>query len=203
MKKQLKSKYGIIILAAGNSSRIGKPKQLLVYNNKSLIRHIADESIEAVGRNVIIVLGADARLIEPESNAAEIIVVENAGWQMGMASSIRTGLSAMLAMQPSVDGIILTVCDQPFVSADVFKELISLKENTDKEIIACAYDDTIGTPALFSKNYFAKLLDLKGEEGAKNILMQYNEDLVTISFPLGGKDIDTMDDYRNLLNPQK
>jgi len=203
MQKPLKNKYGIIILAAGNSSRMGKTKQLLVYQNKSLIRHIMDESIEAVGRNVVVVLGADVNLIEPELNGTEIIMVENGEWQQGMASSIHKGLSALLAMQPALNGIILTVCDQPFVSAALFKELMALKESTDKEIIACAYDDTSGTPALFSKKYFAALMRLEGTEGAKKILMEHNEDLETVAFPLGSMDVDTMDDYKNLLKLQQ
>lgn len=203
MQKSLKNKYGIIILAAGNSSRMGKPKQLLVHHDKSLIRHILDESVEGVGSNVVVVLGADANLIEPELNDTKIILVQNAEWQQGMASSIRKGLSVILAMHPSLDGIILTVCDQPFVSAGLFKELIDLKENTNKEIIACAYDDTSGTPVLFSKKYFPELMTLNGTEGAKKLLMQHNEDLITISFPLGSTDIDTIEDYNRLNQIQK
>jgi molybdenum cofactor cytidylyltransferase len=198
VQKPLKNKYGIIILAAGNSSRMGKPKQLLRYQNKTLIRHILDESVEAIGKNIVVVLGADANLIKPELSGKRIIVVDNKKWKEGMASSIRAGVSAIMTLAHTLDGVILAVCDQPFVSSDLFKELIALKENTDREIIACTYDNTFGTPALFSRKYFTALMDLDGTEGAKKLLMQHNEDLVTIPFPMGSTDIDTMEDYNRL-----
>jgi molybdenum cofactor cytidylyltransferase len=198
MQNPSKDSYGIIILAAGNSSRLGQPKQLLMYQNKTLIRHILDEAIEITGTNVVVVLGADAELVRAELKDAAINVVENPKWQQGMASSIRTGLSAMQELNSSLEGIILAVCDQPFVSADIFKELITLKETTDRHIVACSYDNTAGTPALFSKNYFSALMSLNGSEGAKKLLMQHNEDLITIPFPDGGIDIDTVEDYNRL-----
>ncbi len=197
MQKSLKDKYGIIILAAGSSSRMGQPKQLLTYKNKSLIRHVSEEARKAAGSNVTVVLGSGAKDIEKELEDMDITIAENTEWQQGMASSIKRGLSAMSIAD--LDVVILTVCDQPFVSSDLFKELIELKENTGKGIVACKYDGTIGTPALFDRTYFQELLDLDGEEGAKKLLSRHSTDLTTIAFPEGKLDIDTMEDYSELI----
>jgi molybdenum cofactor cytidylyltransferase len=197
--RKSKGKYGIIILAAGSSSRMGSPKQLLVYQGKSLIRHVADESVKAAGKNVIVVLGAESERIESQLKEAKVHTVLNTGWEKGMSSSIRAGLLALQAINDSLDGTILAVCDQPFVSSALFETLMSLKDSNDKGIIACAYGDTDGTPALFDKKYFEELERLKETEGAKKLLITYNEDLLTIPFPGGVTDIDTEQDYTSLM----
>jgi len=90
------SSYGIIILAAGNSSRLGEPKQLLRYNSKSLIWHVAEEAVTAIGNPVIIVTGSNHELIFNEINTLPVQLVYNENWQQGMAFSISTGLNALL-----------------------------------------------------------------------------------------------------------
>jgi molybdenum cofactor cytidylyltransferase len=202
MKAQL-NKYAIIILAAGNSSRLGKPKQLLMFNDKTLLRHIVDESIDAAGDNVVVVLGAHSDQIRPELNSSGVEIVENSEWEDGMASSIRAGVSAMLASQPDTEGIIIAVCDQPFVSSKLLKELMSIKDKAGVGIIASKYDNALGTPALFGKKYFTELQGLNGAHGAKKLLMKYDADLISVPFPSGGTDIDTAEDYNNLKDSHK
>ena len=89
--------------------------------------------------------------------------------------------------------------DQPFVTADLFNNLIEQKENSDRLIIASSYENTVGTPVLFDRKYFDSLSSLKGSEGAKKLLKQFQDDVATVAFPLGGVDIDTQEDYRKLL----
>ena len=116
----------------------------------------------------------------------------NQGWEEGIASSIRTGLSEMLRVYPRLDAVILTVCDQPFVSASLFKEMLARKKETGKGIIACAYDDTLGTPVLFGKEYFESLQQLQGQEGAKKLILQNPEDVAAVVFELGRMPISTL-----------
>ncbi|WP_221390788.1 NTP transferase domain-containing protein [Dyadobacter sp. NIV53] len=191
--------YGIIILAAGSSSRLGEPKQLLQYQNKSLIRHVAEAAIEAINSPVIIVTGSVQILILEELHELPLHFVQNNEWQEGMASSIRVGISELLKINPQTAGVILVVSDQPFVTSELFLDLIQKAETNENSIIACSYQNTLGTPVLFPKKYFDSLLTLNGAEGAKKLLKRFENDVVSIPFPLGSMDIDTQEDYRRLL----
>ncbi|HZE83211.1 MAG TPA: NTP transferase domain-containing protein, partial [Puia sp.] len=108
---------GIVILAAGSSSRLGQPKQLLEYRNKSLIRHVTDEAISSATGPVIVVIGANATRVAAELKDTAALVRINEEWPEGMASSIRHGVKEMLEAHPNTQSVTLAVCDQPFVSA--------------------------------------------------------------------------------------
>ena len=128
-----------------------------------------------------------------------IYVVQNPDWQEGIASSISLGVSYLQEKEPNISGIILMVCDQPFVTSTLLHQLIAERTKTNKPIIACSYQDTLGTPVLFDNKYFKALSTLKGDEGAKKIILKNLEEVVSISFDLGSIDIDTKDDYKQLL----
>jgi molybdenum cofactor cytidylyltransferase len=191
-------RYGVIILGAGNSSRLGQPKQLLIYKGKTLICHVAEEAIEAVGAPVILVTGSNAPLILENLCNLAVEIVQNDHWEDGMGSSISCGMRALLE-HPGLDGVFIVVCDQPFVNATLLHQLIAQQIITGKGIIASTYDNTAGTPVLFNKIYFADLLALQGQEGAKKILQEYTDDLALVPFPLGALDIDIAEDYQQLL----
>lgn len=192
--------FGILILAAGNSSRLGEPKQLLQFQGKSLIRHVAEAATETISAPVAVVTGIHSELIDNELNGLPVLKVYNENWEEGMASSIRTGLSALVQSSPSMSGVILTVSDQPFINASLFRALIDKSRSSHREIVASAYDHTLGTPVFFSKKYFDALLMLKGAEGAKKLIKQFAEDVVSVPFPKGAVDIDTQEDYQKLVN---
>jgi molybdenum cofactor cytidylyltransferase len=170
----------------------------------TLIRHVADEAIRSGSGPVRVVLGAErGRMVtgfgEEVRNAERILIdallVVNEAWEEGMASSIRKGLSGILQTHPELDSVILAVCDQPFISAAIFRELIGHKQITDKGIIACIYKDTLGTPVLFDKKYFPELLELQGQQGARKIIAQYPGDIASVPFDLGEIDIDIPEDF--------
>jgi molybdenum cofactor cytidylyltransferase len=192
-------KYGIIILAAGNSSRLGRSKQLLPYQNKTLLRNAVEQSLLVPQSSILVVTGAFKEIVENELNNDQILVRYNADWETGMASSIKAGVSEMLLHYPSLDALLITVCDQPFLNTEIMSSLIAEHNKTNKSIVASAYNDTLGTPVLFSKKYFLQLQELEGQEGAKKIIMKHAEDTASVNFPQGGIDIDTGEDYRNLL----
>lgn len=194
----LDGKYGIIILAAGQSARLGRPKQLIKYRNKTLLKHIADEAFASVGEKLLIVLGAYKELLTAELDEQNVNLIYNEDWQSGMASSVVSGLSGLLAIYPDIDGVIFTVCDQPFVSSQLFNVLIAKHQQTNSGIVASYYNDTAGVPALFSKKYFNELLTLSGEEGARKLFKLHKEDLQQVNFPEGAIDIDTEDDVLKL-----
>jgi molybdenum cofactor cytidylyltransferase len=193
-----KPNVGIIILAAGNSSRLGEPKQLLTFQNKTLIRHIAETAAEVAGEKVIVVTGSSAALIENELAGLPCQHIYNAHWQEGMASSIVKGVTVLKETYDDSTGCILAVSDQPFVTAEIFQNLIAGAQS-GAAIVASSYGNTIGTPVYFSKTYFEQLLQLKGTEGAKKLILAHKSEVHSLPFPLGTVDIDTQEDYQNLL----
>lgn len=194
------NEYGIVILAAGNSSRLGQPKQLLHFQGKSLIRHIAEAAVETVGGNAVVVTGSNAEAIETELKGLPCKLAFNAEWQEGMSASIKTGINALQSYIQPVKGAVLAVSDQPFVSKEVFNTLIINSEETAKGIVACRYSDSLGTPAFFAASYFPALLQLTGAEGAKKLFKRYADDVSAYAFPQGSIDIDTREDYKRLIS---
>jgi len=187
-----------IILAAGQSSRLGKPKQLLKFQNKTLLQRAIDTAKSSAVQSVILVLGSSSDTILNEVDISGIRIAKNDDWQSGMASTIRCGIQTLQNMNIARCAAILMVCDQPFVTPDLLNSLIEKQKATGKPIITSQYGDTMGTPALFKKQFFSQLMDLKGDAGAKKIMMQNSDRLATISFPQGSIDIDTLDDYEAL-----
>ncbi len=194
---------GIIILAAGSSSRFGSIKQLLHFNNKTLLQHVIDEAVDSGAEPVIVITGSNADEISKDIEHGNIEIIYNEKWKQGMASGIVAGIKKAITLNNDIAKIIIAVCDQPFVSSSIFKQLYEQQEKTVKHIVASSYADTIGTPALFTQKYFDALMSLQGEEGAKKILKANAEDVATIDFPQGAIDIDTQKDYDNLLDRQK
>jgi molybdenum cofactor cytidylyltransferase len=191
---------GLIILAAGESSRLGNIKQLLPFNGKTLLQHVIDEAAEAGAQPIVVITGANANKIAVSIAHNNVNIVANENWQEGMASGIVAGVRQIISLGDGVKKIILAVCDQPFVSSALFEQLDHTQNKTGKPIVASSYAGTIGTPALFSIEFFDKLLSLRGDEGAKKILKNNINDVATVDFPKGEIDIDTLKDYENLLN---
>jgi molybdenum cofactor cytidylyltransferase len=189
----------LIILAAGASSRLGFPKQTLLYKGKTLLEIAIEAGLKSKCNEVTVVLGANAEAIEPGIKSYDINIIRNPNWADGMASSIATAINSL---QPNiaVRSAIIMLCDQPFVSRVVIDSLLYKQQQTGKRIVACTYKDTIGVPALFSRSMFDKLLLLKGQEGAKKIITDHPDDVATIPFEKGGIDIDTIADYEDLIN---
>lgn len=188
---------GIVIIAAGNSSRLGRPKQLLEYRGKTLLQHIIDEADLANLNPIVLVLGANSDKITENVRNVDHIVI-NESWENGMASSIAAGITELLNMENIPQNVIISVCDQPLLTAEVFLNLVKEKNSSSKNIVASIYAETIGVPALFGEKYYDYLLRLSGKEGAKKIINEFEADLSTISFENGRIDIDTEKDFVNL-----
>jgi len=191
---------GIVILAAGDSSRLGNMKQLLPFNGKTLLQHVIDEAADAGAQPIVVITGANANRVEASITDSRVSIVENGNWKEGMASGIVAGIRQITGQNKGVKKIILAVCDQPFVSSALFEQLDEKQNKSGKPVVASTYADTVGTPALFSMEFFDQLLSLTGDEGAKKILKSNTSDVATVPFPRGEIDIDTQKDYENLLN---
>lgn len=196
--EKIESNCAVIILAAGSSARLGSPKQLLLYQGKTLLQNSIDAASESLGKPIIAVLGSGKDLIAHDLDTDQIMIAKNNSWESGIASSISCGINTLKNLAPETESVILMVCDQPYVSASLLNELISKQKETGSAIVASSYDNTIGTPALFHKSLFSELSSLRGDKGAKVLLKKYENSLVTIPFDKGGIDIDTRENYRNL-----
>lgn len=192
------SELGIIILAAGASTRLGQPKQLLTYQGKALIRHIADIAIHSQCQPVVVVLGAYAESIKPHLTNLDVHIVYNQQWSTGMASSIGCGLNAIQAIAAEIEAIVLMLCDQPFVSLNLINQLVAGYQTTNCTIVASEYAGIFGVPAVFHKTLFSELALLQGDIGARKIIRQHYSSCFSIPFAEGVMDIDTLEDYQQL-----
>lgn len=189
---------GIIILAAGESRRLGEPKQLLEFEGKTLLRRAVEAAIETNFKTVV-VLGANFKEIKVEIENSDIEICFNENWQNGMSSSLKTGLQKLIESAPNLSAVIVSLCDQPFVNSKVFIDLAETFEKTNAPIVASEYSQTIGVPALFSRSVFDELLNISSENGAKTIIKKYLSQTKKISVPQAEIDIDTHEDYQKIL----
>jgi xanthine dehydrogenase YagT iron-sulfur-binding subunit len=182
---------GILILAAGNSSRLGRPKQLLDFRGTTLINYLTGEALNT-SPEVAVVEGA----VRLNGISRKAVIVPNPRWPEGMASGIVAGVNWFLSRE--IDALIIMGCDQPAVTAGILQQLMEKHFTTGKPIVASSYSDTIGIPVLFNRRYFRELLALSGPEGAKKLIQKHRDDVAIVDFPAGEFDIDTEADVSRL-----
>lgn len=189
----------ILLLAAGSSTRMGQSKQLLPVNGMPLLVHAAHEALNACPR-VIIVLGAEAEAHRSVLAGLSVKIVVNPHWQKGMGSSLKQGLAHILQAEPSLDGILVMVCDQPGATSSHLVNLINEASRSTKAIIASAYGNVRGVPAFFKRPSFDLLSSVGDDSGASKLIRQHPEMVDIIHLPNGDIDIDTPEDYQRFLN---
>lgn len=185
----------LLILGAGNSSRLGRPKQLLEIKNSTLISHTIDEALKISCQARVLVLGAYNEKIKENLTHEDVVIVHNKNWESGMASSIQVGLNYLIEHYDP-DQVLILLCDQPFINQKLMEQLIDLKRKEQKGIVGSYYGGTVGVPVLFDRKYFPDLQALKGKEGAKKLVRKFGDDVGSISFPKGNIDIDTESDFK-------
>jgi len=189
---------GAVILAAGESSRFGQPKQLLPFRGKTLVRTIIDAACEAGCAPVVVIIGSNSETIHAELAHANVLEVRNTNWRSGIGSSIRSGVRALTGHAPDVQAILLLVCDQPAVNAPFIERLIATHQASKKDVVASSYGDTVGVPALFNRSLFKELLSLGDDSGAKSIILRNAERVERLPFPEGAVDVDTWQDWERV-----
>jgi molybdenum cofactor cytidylyltransferase len=182
-------KIGAVVLAAGGSSRLGRPKQLVTFRGETLIQRAVRAATEAECDPVVIIVG------ESELPGTDGLIVQNTEWRRGMGTSIRRGVERLPA---STDAVVLLTCDQPFVDAAVIGRLIHASRETGKPIVASSYADTFGVPALFDRSCFDALRALPDGSGAKALILSRREDVAGVVFDRGAIDVDTPEDLGRL-----
>jgi molybdenum cofactor cytidylyltransferase len=189
-----------VVLAAGASSRMGHPKQVLRYGDHSLLRHATVAALGAACSPAVVVTGAHAELSRRELAGLDVSEVFNAQWESGMASSIRAGLEGLLRVAPSATAAVFLLCDQPLVTAEVIAGLIEARRATGSPLVASAYGGSFGVPALFDRSFFGELARLDGRAGAKQVIEKHLSEAQLVPFAGGEIDIDTPDDLARLVS---
>jgi len=184
-----------IVLAAGASTRLGQPKQLIQVKNEFLVDRAVRLATEAGCAPVIVVLGAFAELIRREAKL-DAQIAENNLWQEGMASSIRAGVNALEEISPTADTLLLMTCDQYAITVDDLNRLIAASASGN--VAASAYAGGIGIPAVLPHRYFDELRTLTGDRGARVLLLQHAEQVIAIPCNNAAFDVDTPDDLLRL-----
>lgn len=188
---------GIILLAAGNSSRLGQSKQLIKIGGIPLLRKTTLAATHT-HQPVVVVLGADAQAHQQVIHDLPAHSIIHTNWHLGMGSSLKAGLIHLLRLQPDIDGVLILVCDQPYLTTEHLQKIISEFVHNQPQIVASAYNNTSGVPALFHKALFPELLKLADDAGARKIIQQPNRQINTVPFDKGDIDIDTPDNLLHL-----
>jgi len=190
-----------IVLAAGESRRFGQPKQLLPVGDKTMIQHVVDVALGSPVEQVIVVLGCRAAEIGASIADRPVQVVVNQEWKSGLGSSVRAGLSVV---RSEVGAALFVLADQPGVTTEVMAKLIERYRETRAPIVVPAHRGRRGNPVLFARSLFAELMEVKGDQGGRELIAEHAEQVEEVEVETEAilTDIDTADDYR-AANPNK
>ena len=188
-----------IVLAAGASRRLGQPKQLVMLKGERLLEHALRVSKEAGATPVVVVLGAHQDAIRAAIRFEDAIVLVNEDWEKGLATSIHSGLRAVDDIEAKPAGVLLLSCDQPRLTADHLRSMIArFEDEFAPTIIASAYGEVKGVPAIFPREAFPALRALDGDRGARGVILRPPCAVITFPFEGGEVDIDLPRDIAKL-----
>lgn len=193
------AKVPIILLAAGASSRMGQPKQLLPWGEQTLIEHQIHTLLKT-GNPVNVVLGSNSNLIIPVIEKFPVNIFINTDWESGMGSSISLGINRIIQKFPDANGVLITLLDQPLITTSYIDKMLgTFQPGSQQIIVSHSTSGWTGVPVLFDKCYFNELSELKNEDGAKKIANRHEENVILLDGGEIMEDMDTMQTYRQLL----
>jgi molybdenum cofactor cytidylyltransferase len=186
------TEVSVIILAAGSSSRMGSPKQLLRWKDETLLGHAIRTAMASKAVHTYVVLGSNEDAHRRAIEKFPVTLVVNKDWAKGMGSSLKAGIRAAAE---SSGALLVMTCDMPFVTSQHLDNLIG----ADQDVVASQYNNAAGVPALFRRNLFNELLSIDDTAGAKKIIEKYRTAaaLVHLDMPT---DLDTPEDYQKALS---
>jgi len=189
----------IILLAAGGSTRMGQPKQLLPWGKQTLIEHQLS-ILQKTGNPVLVVLGAESKKIIPLIEKKDARFVVNKEWETGMGSSIAAGVKEVSVLFPEAGAVLVALLDQPLVSITHYNELLTTFQPGKQQIIASHSEKGwLGVPAVYDRCYFQELIQLANEQGAKKLIKKYPSKVIGIKAENLLEDMDTMEGYLRIL----
>jgi len=189
-----------IVLAAGGSSRLGAPKQLLEWRGKPFVRHVAETALQAGLSPVVVVTGAGAEGVNAALEDLPVSIAHNPDWEAGQSVSVKVGLRAT---PPETGGVIFLLVDQPQVPATLLRKLADVHAATLAPIVAPEIDGRRGNPILFDRDTFPSFAALEGDMGGRRLLSRYPVSWVPWLDATLNLDVDTPEDYQQLLASQE
>ncbi len=184
-------RFGAVILAAGASTRMGSPKQLLQLEGRPLIVRAVESALASPAWPIVVVLGAHAPQIRPVLSRLPVLIAETPEWSEGMAASLRAGVNTLRQFSRALDGVLVALCDQPAFSADVIAQLIAAQSSSGRSIAAARFNGRHAAPALFTRDHFDALCHLTGETGARDLLNNPASPVAPVELPSLALDLDT------------
>jgi molybdenum cofactor cytidylyltransferase len=191
---------GALVLAAGESRRLGTAKQLLRIEGETLVSRAVRNVLAAGFEPVIVVLGAHAPEVEAEIRELPVQRVINQRWRNGLGTSIATGIGYLLQIAPETEAVLITLCDQPHVRSAQLSSLLRAFEEENHPVVAAGYAGEVGVPAIFHRTFFPDLLALEGERGARSLLQSQRRRTRVLPIPEAAFDVDTPNDVRHFVS---
>lgn len=191
------AKVSIVILAAGTSSRLGTPKQLLDLGGEPLLRHTVRHALASRAAEVILVLGNEGAAVAEAVGKLGQRTVINPEFTAGQSTSLVAGVRAVSS---DADALVAMLGDQPTVGTEVLDRLIERFDRERPPIVQPVYEGVPGNPVLFRRDLFPELLAVTGDQGAREIIRQRKEAVDRIDAGQAmPPDVDTDADYQRLL----
>ena len=189
----------ILLLAAGGSTRMGQPKQLLPWGNQTLIEHQI-EILQDTGNPINVVIGSNSDLVIPVIEKCPVNILVNTNWANGMGSSISLGINQIIQKFPNAKGVMITLLDQPLITTAFFKKMVDAYQPSSQQILVShSASGWTGVPVLFDALYFKDLTQLKNDEGARKIIKRNEEHVILLEGGEMLEDMDTPEKYLQLL----
>lgn len=191
----MSSDLHVLVLAAGPSTRLGQPKQLVKLGGRPALHIVVSNAVAVAGHNVTVVVGAHARDLTHLLSQSSASMVVNRHWEEGMGSSIRCGLASL---PPGCGAVLVLLGDQVAVTADDLKRLVAAWKGEESVIAASLYDEHVGVPAIFPRVFFSELAEVRGDRGARHIIERNSYRVVRVPMSNAAVDLDTPEDLRAL-----
>jgi len=185
------SSIGCLILAAGESKRMGQPKQLLMWENQTFIEHTFNIAQIAGFEEIKIVLGAFSEKILPAVKNLKADILINHEWEKGMGSSLKFGLKEF----SNKTGILVLLVDQPLIKPDYLKQMSNVFLSQKPLAVASNYENNPGPPAIFSSPLIRKILELNENNRAQKLLKNHLDEVIIMPFTPELKDFDFPEDF--------
>ncbi|MBZ4041027.1 nucleotidyltransferase family protein [Flavobacterium hibisci] len=188
----------IVVLAAGNSKRMGQSKQLLPWKNSTLLGSVIENTCLVEAVEVFVVLGAYTNEIKEKIDLSRANILINENWQQGLGSSIALATAEINKKYPDINAILFVLADQPFISIHHLNTLLALHKKEKEAIVITRKEDYRGVPVLFPGKFFSELTLLINDEGAKQIINRNKSEVKEVITQDNIADIDTFESYSEL-----
>ena len=185
----------VLVLAAGASTRLGQPKQLVKLGGRPALHRVVANAVALAGHAVTVVLGAHAREMTHLLAHSPASTLVHRGWEEGLGSSLRFGAASL---PPGCDAALVLLGDQVAVTADDLKRLAAAWRGEESLLAASVYGGQVGVPAIFPRICFPELAELRGDQGARMILERNSYRLVRVPMSNAAIDLDTPEDLAAL-----